>query len=68
MTDDTLIIHSGTPLAVGDNEVSCDAVPAIHVTSSYLFKSAEKLLDVSQGKEGYVYRRYGKNLPTSKHV
>ena len=40
-------------------QVSCDAVPAIHVSSSYLFRSAEKLLDVSQGKPGYVYRRYG---------
>ena len=59
MTNDTLIIHAGTPLAVGDNEVSCDAVPAIHMASSYLFKSAESILDVSRGKDGYVYRRYG---------
>jgi cystathionine beta-lyase/cystathionine gamma-synthase len=39
--------------------VSTDAVPAIHVSSSYLFDSSADLLKVSRGDAGYVYRRYG---------
>lgn len=57
--EETLIVHCGRKIVVPPGEVSVDAVPAIHVASSYLFDSAESLLDVSKGGDGYVYRRLG---------
>lgn len=36
-----------------------DSVPALHVSTSHLFASAEHVLDISKGEPGYVYRRCG---------
>ena len=59
--EETLIIHCGKKNIIPNGDVSMDAIPAIHMSASYLFDSAESLLDVSkgEGQPGYVYRRYG---------
>ena len=59
LNEETLIVHSGKKAIIPPGELSRDAVPAIHPTTSYIFDSAQKLLDVSRGETGYVYRRYG---------
>jgi cystathionine beta-lyase/cystathionine gamma-synthase len=56
---DTLLAHCGENSCVPDGVISVDAAPAIHLSTSYLFRSSQGLLDVTLGDPGYVYRRYG---------
>ena len=56
---DTLLAHCGESMHVPEGAVSVDAVPAIHLSTSYLFRSSQGILDVTLGDPGYVYRRYG---------
>lgn len=55
----TLIVHCGKKVVVPNGEKSVDAIPAVHLSSSYLFKSADDILEVTRGEPGYVYRRLG---------
>ena len=57
--EETLIVHCGKKNVIPPGEKSVDAVPAIHVSTSYLFDSAEQVLEVSKGGSGYVYQRCG---------
>lgn len=57
--EETLIIHCGKKITIPPGEKSVDSVPAIHLSTSYLFASAEDVLGVSRGEPGYVYRRCG---------
>ena len=58
--DGSNVVHCGKKFTVPDGETSIDAITPIHPTSSYLFNSAQALLDVSRGTQpGFVYRRLG---------
>lgn len=57
--EETNIVHCGEIFVNVPGMLSTDSVSAIHMSTSYLFSSAEGILGVSRGDPGYVYRRYG---------
>lgn len=65
MKADTLAVHGGF---AGDNETGATAVP-VYQTVSYVYKSAQELADVFDGKiPGYIYTRIANPTTTALEV